>query len=727
MTFNLLFLVIAKEESSSYGQTIIDQPTPLDQYDQFLKDLEARGIDYGIFSGCNAGCSYNQQTGEINLVPSAKINDLSSPSLTINLNGGTAVISGVEFKGTGKIMGGNPPHISGGNVYFDKLNNKVNLNFINAGFASNKDGWGISGRGRIINGVIYLDDCQLTHGGTTHNVQNAQLKFFGSQGINKGWSILIAQEGFHVGDNKNYIGIGAGRTIALYKSKEGVTEIKLIDQQRTTYKYFPELDNKGRETGRQYGKLIELTTDDEQSPLNPNIPIFSIHGKPAAKIADHSDIYGTTPLKIEIKGQEHLFLSDVLFKKGQMMFPASEKVHMIDGIYVIPHSRVNIFFDDKTHKDNYLALGQKLHLGGDNFKIGLSENGQGKLDDDFNLPMIGNKYAIKKESDLSPYRLIINLNGKSIKKNGGVVIDPQTKNIDVKGTVDIQNGPSNINFYTLKNQQKFALSYNGCMGLGEDSAEGGSCTELPYTVTTKLNTGYKVSFFKQESDVKLETGTSTLNLPFGKYGDLGDYDTELDKAQIYALGYKGGSAAETLVGKELAKKEWGHAGILFFKDKQWWVAEADGVSVKITPFEQSLFGEKLHGLFQITNNDGTSLTPQQVRKAIGTTERLAGAPYDLNPLTSEKIHCSDVVARCVQGATGTEFQGRVTFQDIPEIDPLTTAQGELAGPRFNTPNYALNSPNLKPIITIGAKGDINSVTIHQPTIVKSPPQKIVKN
>ena len=728
IAFNIFFLVIAEEESSSYGQTTIDQPAPLDQYNQFLKDLEARDIDYGIFSGCNAGCSYNQQTGEINLVPGAKINDLSSSRLTINLNGGTAVISGVEFEGTGKITGGNPPQISGGNVHFDKLNNNINLNFVNAGLASNKEQWGISGQGRIINGIIYLDDCQLTHGGTTHNVQNAQLKFFGTQGINKGWSVLIAREGFRVGDSKNYIGIDPGRTLALYKSKKGVTEIKVIDQQRITYKYFRKQDEQGNEVGPNLGTRIELTTDNKESSLIPNIPTFRIQGKPTAKIADHSGIYSTIPLKIEMNGQEHLFLGDVLFKKGQMMFPASEKIHMIDGVYVIPYSRVNVFFDDKKHKDNYIALGQKLHLAGDNFKVGLSENGKGKLDDDFNIPMIGNRYAIKKESDLSPFRLIIDLNGKPIKKNSEVIIDPQNKNIDVKGIVNIRNGPSIINFYTLKNKQKFTLGYSGCMGLGESSAEGGSCTELPYTVTTKLNTGYKVSFFKQESDVKLETGTSTLTLPLGKYGNLGDYNVELDKAKIYALGYKGGSAAETLVGKEFAKQEWGHAGILFHKDKQWWVAEADGVSVKIIPFDQSLFGvQKLHGLFQINNYDGTILTPQQIHKGIGTIERLAGAPYDLNPLTSQKIHCSDVVARCVQGATGKDFQGRVTFKDIPEIDPVTAAQGELAGPHFITPNYALNSPNLQPIITVGAKGDINTVTIHKPEIVKPSPQKIVKN
>ncbi len=182
---------------------------------------------------------------------------------------------------------------------------------------------------------------------------------------------------------------------------------------------------------------------------------------------------------------------------------------------------------------------------------------------------------------------------------------------------------------------------------------------------------------------------------------------------MYVLAYRGGAAAESLseAGKE--KFEWGHVGILFFKDGKPFVAESDGASVGITPLKDSLFGKdydagKLHGVWMVRESSEKKLHAGEV---IQFAEQTVGSPYTYNPYKLQRqthFQCSSFVTACVEAGTHKNYKTKVSFKDRPDAPFWVKAAGKAAAVSQPTPrsvlgNEHLPNSNLIPLVKIPAK------------------------
>ncbi len=631
--------------------------------EQFEKEI---GLEQGTLVGCDVSCSYDASTNTLLLTSNAYL-DKVPPGMTINLLGGKIKLPGGTVSGFGTFKAGKDETVSslsGGELTLDP-SSPADLDFKDS-VVRPSGGGEFSGVGKIREGKLFLIDGELSLSGIKPKVVDAQWL---GVGANSEVS-LLALKGFFVsstGSASDYLTLdkdqatpGKFREVRLSKSPGGVLQI---------------------EVGEIHGVTIE------SSP-----PKYLIQGKPPSLyIVNH----WKQPSAVNINGEEHTFWGDLYFNSQGRLYlppdPAQEYVpgnpHMIDGIYVRSNKLVAVCFGTEKCSGSSITLGKELTVEGSGFRVALSQAGEGAISQKggfmHSFPL-ASKYlpAEKSEGEFSNERLIIEPDG------GKVVVNQEKKTITTSGNAEVLNGVNLLSYFVEGGMQKADYTYVGCGGEQMAMPEK-SCGEVDYAMID----GGLIDVVDEINTPSVEYGEDSVELSFGYYGEAEDdkKTIALEKDGVYALGYRGGAAAVELVGQEYAHQEWGHAGILFYKAGEWWVAEATGLAVHIVPFEESLFsaGGKLHGIWEVERADSA--------EAIAMAEKMAAAPYDYNPLTSGAIHCSEVLCKGIEAGTGKDVKGKVSFKDVPNLPPSAVFKGMAAGPSAKTPRWVFSSEELNPV------------------------------
>lgn len=625
--------------------------------EQFEKEI---GLEQGTLIGCDVSCSYDASTNTLLLTSNAYL-DKVPPGMIINLLGGKIKLPGGTVSGFGTFKAGKDETVSslsGGELTLDS-SSPADLDFEES-IVRPRGGGEFSGAGKIREGKLVMEYGDLSYGGIKTFLTNAQW-----EGVELNSELkLLAQDGFSVGSTAGYLEIEQSREVYLSKSSGGILQVRV-------------------------GDINGGVTTESSSPK------YTIVGKLSSMVIINR---WEKPSALVINEEEHVFWGDISFNnQGQLYLPPDPisgiifpgNPHMIDGVYVRSDKQIAVFFGKKDLKygGNSITLGKELEIEGTDFRVALSQAGDGDLSQKggfMHTFPVASKYlpVEKSEGEFSNERLIIEVNG------GKVVVNPEKKTITTSGEAVVINGANLLDYFIESGTQKYDYTYIGCGGEKMSTPER-SCGEVDY----QMIDGGLVEVVDEINTASVEYGTIQQKMNFGYYGEAADEEKtfDLEKDKVYALGYRGGSAAEKLVGREFAHQEWGHAGILFYKDGGWWVAEATGLREHIVPFEESLFSSKgkLHGIWEIEHADSM--------EAVAIAEKMAAAPYDYNPLTAGAIHCSEVLCKGIEAGTGKKVEGKVSFQDIPNLPPSAVFTGMAAGPSAKTPRWVLSSEELKPV------------------------------
>jgi len=656
--------------------------------DQFYADLEQANINPQLVTGCGPGCGFDTATNTLTLTTGATLSDVPD-GLTANLNGGSAFIPGATLHGQGtyttEIIKGQEERVFlNGNIQLDQDFSQTNLFFENTEI-EHPDGAIIKGDGYVYEGNIIIHKANLKFQGQTSYVEDFWFEIIEHQGIK---SISgEASDNFKFGGPNDYITFEKGTLVLI--------------------------------GGNQIG-AIKLTAEGEPALIPAT---FTIMGKPTVNIIQK---HGLRPLEEEgriiayetdspdpgffiLDNKKHPFLGSLKIDQGQIIIesdPNLQQMHMVDGVYINPSvDDVYIYFDDQEHIGNFVQLGDSLTLSGQGFTVALSEKTRKiflgpPINDEVEvggfptrefpyLFRIGNDYVKKPKKEGSPYRLVL-------KMNGGKVTINKDNTATVTGGVMVLNGLNEITYYESEpDLTEFDYRYVGCGGGAELSLEKWqeSCTEAPVT----FSDGGTVNVVRDEGiPIKKETGVEEITIDTFR---TGTQTYLLDKSSVYVLGYKGGDAAEQLFGPELAEYEWGHVGLLYYRDGKWWVTESEGQKTIANPLDRSLFRSKIHGLWEVVDDEGNPIDPDPVVRA---SERMVAIPYDVGP-GDEAIHCTEVVCKGIEASLGKEFEGKISFEDIPKpvrkkltsdiITKINMAKFFTTIPR----EILMNNPNLKKV------------------------------
>ena len=196
-----------------------------------------------------------------------------------------------------------------------------------------------------------------------------------------------------------------------------------------------------------------------------------------------------------------------------------------------------------------------------------------------------------------------------------------------------------------------------------------------------------------------EDDTSEAIYPATKQG------YELDTSKMYVLGYNGGRAAKLLAGQEASKYVGGHAGLMYFKDGNWYVAEQDGSSQMIRESDYSLFAGKLHDVYEVGIED-----PDVIQEMVTYLESTAGRDYGpftehtFNDRSNPTDSCSGLVeATLIVGGIDDPVPNRVNYRTIEEeegtqIGLMQRVFGGWIAPKFEaTPDAVFLSEYLTPV------------------------------
>ncbi len=642
-------------ESSPY------EYTPESGYsEEFQQDLQNIGLEPSVVSNCGL-CSYDTSTGTLTLAAGASVN-LESASLKegtiIELNRGELQLAGGgRISGDGSYTAGNPPVLSGGVLQFNPEQKTTTITFQDSVILP-EDGGEIKGTGKVLNGVIFIDEADVSYGGVVDRVTNAQVEKFDNNKVH-----LLSGRNFRLGDSRNNIrllelGDEEFREITLSKGKQGETVLSV-------------------------GRLMDNPSIPWQREAG-DAPVIRVQGNPTFSIGNvpHFTLDPPQPLILNYQGEQHRVLGNLLVKEGKLSFPKNldyRQPQMIDGIYLRPRTDVSIYFDNQAHPDeNYVALGEQLRMGGDDFIAALGEKGEGCPHKLFCYAFEGNKYTVKEDGESSSFRLLFKFDSARRQKTtiepvsessggyGEVVIDPKTKQVHVAGTLRAINGVHELDYFLEEGGQKFNYQPAACGGGGEDWFER-SCTRLDYDFVD----GGVVNVVQKKNVMTMRRGKDTVTLPY-----FGSKRTEakavLEKEHVYVLGYKGGEFSETLLGKGKGEQGWGHVGLLYCAPTsagcEWTVTEATGRTVARVPIKESLFAvysekSKADGIWKIVDNQGRPLAADKVIKY---TETIIGAPYGQLSITGSTFSCVEVVCESVKaGGVTLQKPSTVTFGNLP--------------------------------------------------------------
>lgn len=634
------------EESAGYTPA-----TPAEEFQPGFEDaLRNAGIDPVLASNCGF-CTYDESTGVITLAAGANVNiqttEISSGTV-IDLNGGILLIPGGTVSGEGIYIAGQPPQLDHGILELNSARKMTTLHFKDSLIVL-ESGGEIQGHGRIEQGIIIIDEADVSSGGVVEHIRNAKVESLRNEVI-----LLRGGNDFKMGSGRNIVQIGEldgdkVREMILFQGTRGETVLIA-----------------GR-VFRDYDDLIGERGDPAVIEVQGN-PTFSIGFHPFFKEDPPQ------PLTLKLKGQEHLILGNPFIKEGQVIFPKEtlvlESPQMIDGIYLVPRTDVYVHFDDEPHTgENYIVLGDQLRMGGDDFAVLLGEAGVGCPAVEYCHAFIGNKYTLKKKEYKSPFRFIVNFDGKTRQvqteesvsepaesQYGEVVIDPRKKRVTSKGTLQLVNGVNTIDYFVEDGKQKYNFAPIACGGNNEKS-----CTPLDYDL---IDSG-KINIPKGIGLPPVRQGTEKVYLR--NYGDSKqEAEVILDKSSVYVMGYKGGEFSEGFLGKEDKKSGWGHVGLLHCAPATngcvWTVTEADGRRVTRAPIAASLFEKNLDGIWRVNDYEGN---PAQSGEVEAQSRRIAGAPYAKFSLSGSQFSCVSAVESCLEAAGAPlAYPSTVSFTSI---------------------------------------------------------------
>ncbi|MEK6950604.1 MAG: hypothetical protein AABX13_02680 [Nanoarchaeota archaeon] len=665
---------------------------------EFQQDLQTIGIDPGFVSNCDL-CSYDTSTGTLTLAVGASVR-LEGAAIKegtiIELNGGELHLSGGgTVSGEGSYTAGEPPLLQGGVLTFNPEQKTTTIIFQDAMLLP-EDGGEIKGTGKVVNGIIFIDQADLSYNGIVDKVAKVQVEKFSQNKVH-----LLAGQNFRLGDDRHNVRLGG-------LGDEELQEITLSK-------------GKSGETVLTIGQLI----DDPDLPWQREVgkaPIIKVQGKPTFSVGDspHFTLDPPQPLILDYRGEEHRFLGNLQVNEGKLSFPKNldlRQPQMIDGIYLRPRTDVAVYFDDNAHAgENYVALGEKLRMGGDNFVAALGEQGKGCPHILFCYAFEGNKYSLKEKEEGSPFRLLFNFDSarrqkataeplsEAVPGGGEVIIDPDTKQVHLEGTLRLINGVHELDYFQEEGEQKFNYQPAACGRGGRDWFER-SCTRLDYDFID----GGRVNVVQKTNMVTARQGEDIVTLPNFRPGSQGkgrEVKALLEKEEVYVLGYKGGEFPETLLGKGKGELGWGHVGLLYCAPTsagcEWTVTEADGRTVVRGPLDNSLFSSKAHGIWKVVDDQKRPLT---VDKVIPYTETIIGAPYGKLSLTGSSFSCVKVVCESLKaGGVALQKPAAVTFGNLPagelsaEAIIYTVALEALPSAALpHIPDTVVQSPNLQPV------------------------------
>jgi hypothetical protein len=618
----LLVVSVAEEEERQYR-------------DEIFKELEEIGIDSDDLRGCAQQCSYDTGTNTLHLVSGAALSNVPS-GMTVVLNGGRVDISGASISGEGKFMGGNPPILEGGEASLSSHIQSASFQFRDASITA--DDLKMRGSGKVVNGVIILDQAIIEKNAEEYPVQNVKVQLDSRNGEK-----YVAGQDFKWGTSTDFMTLESGRAFHIvggeFSTLEGVPDI-IIDP----------LPGKGR-----------------------TMPHITLNGNPTATLSLSDRFPKSSGFILHVDGNDHTFYAEqgIIMEGGSISFPAGSLTHpsnepqlqMVDGVYVGTRKEpVHLYFDEKTRLgENYIAMGEKhLRMGGWDFKVALSEEreGFGSLSATFPFKPVSSKYARSNHEGYAPFRLLFDFNGGE-EGEGSVFVNPEAEHIWVKGTLNVINGPNKLHYYEDyegAGEQHYDFQYVGC-----GSRQQSACAELGYTVQD----GGMVDVVREVNTETLTRGNDPVDFLMG--GDEGKETTlELAKDGVYVLAYKGGGFSSEFLGEGKEKFGWGHVGMLYYKGGEWWVAEATGARTAIRPLDHSLFNAGVDGVWKVVDDEGVAVTSES---SIRMAEEMAGAKYDYNPLTTKSLSCVEVVCTALDASVEGGFDtSRVSLQDVPASD-----------------------------------------------------------
>jgi len=689
----IIFAVLIVTAASAYAEEFEDVPvsdTPYYLDPQLEQNLVDIGINPTGVSNC-ADCSYNAATGTLSLTPGSSIDLLGSElaeGTVIELNGGTLFLAGEgRVFGSGTYTAGNPPVLEKGRLEFNEELRATTLEFRDSAVQTSAGGT-VEGTGRVEKGVIFLNTGTVTYQSFQEHLVNAQIQSF-----QEGKVTIRGGKDFRMGKGDDYLSLGG---------LQG-TEAREV-----------QLSNHDRVTIISVGKLFDnpaLATGEYGQP-----PVFIVHGKPTFRVGDHPEFFQETlkPLTLTLNGEDHLFLGKILLRNGELILPKIEKAqlfpnYMVDGVYINPSEseNVNIFFDDQEHDvPAYLALGKKLRMHGSAFEVALGEEGKGCPSIEFCFTFIDNNYIATTSSEESSVRLLFKFIKDSSGRPGEVVVDPETKSVNVKGDIVVKNGIHRLHYYPLpaEGQQHYTYAPASCGGWGEES-----CAMVDYD----FSDGGMVNFVQQQGIPAVSVGKEKIIM--GGYNGKDEVEVELDRSQVYVLGYRGGEFPSEFFGtfekRETPKEKvgWGHVGLFYCAPSSagciWTVTEADGLRVSSAALEESLFRREssgFDGIWRVVDDTGA---PVRAEKIIRHAESITGAPYGTYSLLKNSFSCVEVVCSSVKAAGVTiEKPDTVSFASIspPDLSLKATAYQILAESSLSAviphiPDTVVQSPNLQPV------------------------------
>ncbi|MFA6888954.1 MAG: hypothetical protein WC254_05670 [Candidatus Woesearchaeota archaeon] len=411
-------------------------------------------------------------------------------------------------------------------------------------------------------------------------------------------------------------------------------------------------------------------------------------------------------------GDQHVFEGIPFATESSLIFSAGFPKTIpqsVDGMYLnTEKAAVQVFFEKPSAvAGNYIIVADTfVRMSGTGYGVAFGDVGGSNPSTNFPISFTEqNKYIPHQEG--SSYRLAVNMDG------GELVYYNNEIRITQPG-VGVLNGVNAFDYHAGEEVPvEYDYSYTPCTQTPIGDNIHASCGEVDINmydggtvnVVQEVGTGYSVEHNPSTLEFVTPARQITKDNGIVVAYPAASHQYELDTGKIYILGYKGGAAAEGLVGGDIVKSfnEWGHAGLLYYKDGQWQVAEENGVSANINPFEDSLFGEHLNGVFEVQVDD--------IAPIIAAAEQVAGVDYkgyhktsDVLNYFSESYTCSSFCAFTLSASPEVEdpVPRGVSFRDYTdnqqEVGFIEQAIGTIAGAIEVTPrSLIVGNPLLREI------------------------------
>jgi hypothetical protein len=322
-------------------------------------------------------------------------------------------------------------------------------------------------------------------------------------------------------------------------------------------------------------------------------------------------------------GEEHVVEGNMYVAENSLIIYPEEDfsyVRSVDGVYITaPNSLVQVFFDhDVEAAGNYVILDDETFtVAGSNYVVAFGDIGGSNSNEYFPYRFTEQNRYFDENVDDSSFRLQISANGGKAHYNSDQLLIR-------KPGISVLNGVNAFVYDDKGGRVGYDYIYATCNGEPTADEIHASCGELDLEVLdggrVNVVTEEGVPQYRNNRDVTLVIESEGVKLDDGYVIEPSTHEYALNTGKVYLVGYKGGAAAAGLYGEgEEQFNEWGHVGLLYYKDNQWWVAEEDGASAKIRPVDESIFSGRTNGVWEIEASQ-----PQLVVQA---AEEAAGSDY----------------------------------------------------------------------------------------------------